>query len=324
MTSQTLLKPAYLQKRYDYSCRAIESLRQAMHSTLAALAECSPLAVVSVGSYGRCEVSQVSDIDFFIVHDSSLPVDRLHQILRQVDDILRPVSHPGESDVAKFGREALARYADLSEHIGWKCEDNTALTRRMLMLFEGRPLYGRAAFAEWQHDLLRRYVPDDHGHGLARFLLNDLIRYYRTLMANFEEKRAEGKAWGVRNIKLLFSRKLLLAGGIVAIAEVHGLPAPAKVNRLRQLLALTPLQRLATLGEGNPYSDALFDDYAVFLQLISSTENRRYLDRLKPDQAMADPLYRQLRVRGQAFSLKLEHWLRSQYPGHPILHAIFF
>ncbi|MGN8248037.1 hypothetical protein [Pseudomonas sp. SMV7] len=324
MTSQTLLTPAYLQKRYDYSCAAIEALRKTMHSTLAPLTACSPLAVVSVGSYGRCEVSQVSDIDFFIVHDSSLPVQRLDQILRQVGDILRPVSHPGESDVAKFGREALARYADLSEHIGWKREGSSALTRRMLLLLEGRPLYGQAAFARWQHDLLRRYVPDDHGHGLARFLLNDLIRYYRTLMANFEEKRAEGKAWGVRNVKLLFSRKLLLAGGIVAIAEAHGLPAPAKVDRLRQLLALTPLQRLATLGADNPHSDALFEDYAVFLELISSAENRRYLDRLAPEQAMADPLYRQLRKRGQAFSLQLEHWLRSQYPGHPILHAMFF
>lgn len=324
MTSQTLLKPAYLQKRYDYSCQAIESLSKAMHNTLAPLAERSPLAVVSVGSYGRCEVSRVSDIDFFILHDNSLPIDRLDQILHQVGDILRLVSHPGESDVAKFGREALAGYADLSEHMGWKREGSTALTRRMLMLLEGRPLYGQAAFARWQHDLLRRYVPDDHGHGLARFLLNDLIRYYRTLMANFEEKRAEGKAWGVRNIKLRFSRKLLFAGGIVAIAEVHGLPAPAKVNRLRQLLALTPLQRPATLGADNPYSDALFEDYAVFLELISSTENRRYLDRMTPDQAMADPLYRKLQVRGQAFSLKLEHWLRSQYPGHPILHAMFF
>jgi len=123
---------------------------------------------------------------------------------------------------------------------------------------------------------------------------------------------------------LLFSRKLLLAGGIVAIAEVHGLPAPAKVDRLRQLLALTPLQRLAKLGADNPHSDALFEDYAVFLELISSAENRRYLDRLAPEQAMADPLYRQLRKRGQAFSLQLEHWLRSQYPGHPILHAMFF
>lgn len=324
MTSKTLLQPSYLQERYNYSCKTIESLRQAIYSALAPLVGRSPLAVVSVGSYGRCEVSPVSDIDFFIVHDSSLPAGRLDDILRQVSDLVRPISHPGESDEAKFGRGALALYSDLSEHIGWKCEDNTALTRRMLMLLEGRSLFGHEAFAWWQHDLLCRYVPEDHGSGLARFLLNDLIRYYRTLMANFEEKRAEGKAWGVRNIKLQFSRKLLFAGGIVAIAEAHGLPAPSKVLRLQQLLALTPLQRLAKLGHSNPYSVALFEDYAVFLELISSVENRRHLDRLTPGQAMADPVYRELRVRGQAFSLKLEHWLRSQYTGHPILHAVFF
>ncbi|WP_410952403.1 hypothetical protein [Pseudomonas sp. S1(2024)] len=324
MTSKTLLQPSYLQKRYDYSCKSIESLRQALYSTLAPLAGRSPLAVVSVGSYGRCEVSPVSDIDFFIVHDTSLPADRLDDILRQVSDLVRPISHPGESDEAKFGRGALALYSDVSEHIGWKCEDNTALTRRMLMLLEGRALFGHEAFAWWQNDLLRRYIPDDHGSGLARFLLNDLIRYYRTLMANFEEKRAEGKAWGVRNIKLQFSRKLLFAGGIVAIAEVHGLAAPSKIMRLQQLLALTPLQRLALLGDSNPYSASLFEDYAVFLELISSVENRRHLDSLTPGQAMADPVYRELRGRGQAFSLKLEHWLRSQYAGHPILHAVFF
>lgn len=319
-----LLQPSYLQKRLDYSCTIIESLRQAMQCRIAPVVGQAPLTVVAVGSYGRCEVSSVSDIDYFVVHDGSLPAFRLDKALNEVGALIRPLSHPGESDNAKFGRSALSLFADLSDHIGWKREGSTALTRRMLLLLEGRPLFGDACYATWRNHLLRRYVPDDHGRGLARFMLNDLVRYYRTMMANFEEKKAEGKLWGVRNVKLRFSRKLLFMAGIVVIAEAHGLPAEAKIRRIEQLLALTPLQRMAALGYANVHSGTLFEHYADFLKLISSAKNRQHLDRLPPDGANSDPLYRELKALGEAFSENLELWLRWQYSGHPILHALFF
>ncbi|MFJ4385989.1 DUF294 nucleotidyltransferase-like domain-containing protein [Pseudomonas sp. NPDC089408] len=324
MTHHTVLEPPYLRKRFEYSCKVIDSLRRALKETVAPLVGQSPLTVVAVGSYGRREASCVSDIDFFIVHDGRLPDERLEAILNQVNAHVRPLSQRGESDHAKFGRDALSLYSSLSCHMGWKRESSTALTRRMLLLLEGCSLFGDAAHDHWKNDLLRRYVPGEQGTGLSRFMLNDLVRYYRTLMANFEEKQAEGKAWGVRNIKLQFSRKLLFIGGIVVIAEAFGLPAHARVRRFEYLLAHTPLQRLATIGQSNEHTEQLFEWYAVFLKLISSAHYRQHLDQLSAAHASADPVYREIKAIGNAFSEKLEQWLRAQYPGHPILHALCF
>jgi len=51
---------------------------------------------------------------------------------------------------------------------------------------------------------------DDSMSETSRFLLHDLIRYYRTICVDFEYKTYEnGKPWGDRNIKIQFSRKFL-------------------------------------------------------------------------------------------------------------------
>jgi hypothetical protein len=314
----------YLEERYKYSCEAIAHLRQSFNGTIAPLVKPSELSIVVVGSYGRCEVSCASDVDFFILHDHSLSQAVLAKVLHQTTEKLRALSMPGESDQQKFSTAALLERTRLSANIGGKRESSDTLTRRMLLLLESRPLFGDACFAHTQQTVLREYMPNHQGRGLPRFMLNDLVRYHRTSMSNFEEKLVEGKAWGVRNIKLRFSRKLLFMGGIVLIAQAFGLPGESKRHRIHHLSKYTPLQRIALLGRANPHTQLVLEQYSGFLRMISSPANRQLLDRLQPASAHHDPLYRELKALGTAFSTRLQLWLQAQYPEHPIHNALLF
>jgi hypothetical protein len=82
----------------------------------------------------------------------------------------------------------------------------------MLLLLEGEWLVNEAGFHSLRREILQRYIGDKMtDHQLSLFLLNDVIRYYRTMAVDYEFKTNEGdkpKPWGIRNIKLVFSRKL--------------------------------------------------------------------------------------------------------------------
>ena len=65
------------------------------------------------------------------------------------------------------------------------------------------------------------------------FLLNDVIRYWRTICIDLEHKvRADNKARDIRLIKLRFSRMLLYASGVLAIGEGYRRSSEEKLESL--------------------------------------------------------------------------------------------
>ena len=84
-------------------------------------------------------------------------------------------------------------------------------------------------------------------HQFTLFLLNDIIRDDRTICVDFEFKTiqdANPKPWGTRNIKLVFSRKLLYFSGVLIVAETAQRSYDEKMRLLKLLLGKPAIERV--------------------------------------------------------------------------------
>ena len=117
----------------------------------------------------------------------------------------------------------------------------------MLLLLEGEWLFNEAGL----RDILERYIADNiTDHQIALFLLNDVVRYYRTMAVDYEFKTVETeevKPWAIRNIKLIFSRKLLYASGLFSVATTAERTRSQKISELERLFNLTVIDRMESI-----------------------------------------------------------------------------
>ncbi len=197
-------------------------------------------AVVLLGSWGRREVTSASDDDAIVLFCG----ERRDHVRPEPGEVAAVLGGPAPGPEGLFG--ATAWLADLVDRIGLDGDTNTNLTRRMLFLLESVAIAGDAAHVRSRTEVVATYLgAHERDYRPPRFLLNDLVRYWRTIAVDFEGKHRSrgGDGWGLRHAKLRFSRKVLFAGGLLPVLECHALPAPEMPAFLVERFSQPPLDR---------------------------------------------------------------------------------
>lgn len=265
----------------------------------------SGATVVLMGSWGRGEVTSESDDDFMVLFEGPLRDDAQPEIAR-VAEVLGGRA-PGPEEI--FGEQVSLE--NLRDKIGRDEDTNTNLTRRMLFVLESVPVCGAQAYAKARRALLAGYLEANvKHHRPPRFLLNDVIRYWRTIAVDFESKtRArKGEGWGLRNAKLRLSRKALFAGGLLPILECYRYAIGDMLDYLDDRMSIAPLDRIADAFVDHEALDAgvrALAAYDAFLAILDDEKQRRKLKELGVDGARDSPVFTRVAELGKEFEAGL-------------------
>lgn len=289
--------------------------------------------IVVFGSLARRERTSGSDIDWTMLIDGQASLK--HRVLaRDIDAKLveMGMKQPGGEGI--FGSMAFSH--DIVHHIGGQADSNRNTTQRVLLLLEsdvirsaesdpvGPPYDELVPLERVTRQIFERYLVhdsnyhegEDEASRIPRFLLNDIVRYWRTMCVDFAYKDWEqaGQKWALRNIKLRTSRKLLFFSGLLTVLScwqndmLKRKPA-AEESQKEYLLRMqahltsfarsTPLDILVwSLGElGLQNATVRFlDQYERFLVLLDDADVREHLAQLLENDVYTDEHFLECRA----------------------------
>lgn len=273
-----------------------------------ALADLDPrservVTLAAAGSLGRMEVLPHSDCDLIvIVPDDVMPdSDGAHDIMNEVWQRLEPLELRLPKSWGIFVEPASMAGLTRPEDLGHLGDSRANFGKRLQCLLDSQPLFRPQRFHELQQRILSwyataftEYAPDKQW----TYLLNDLIRYYRSYAAwqQFELKIEHDDSWYIRNAKLRTSRLIMYAGMLLLLGESSRHQPHDKIDWLLERLAMTPLERVVWCME--QYNDMdddilkLLKSYEIFMAAINDESIRnalikkapRMLDDLPPDR----------------------------------------
>ena|SRR5438094_1500898 len=272
-------------------------------------------SIVVFGSLARGELTQGSDLDWTLLIDGQ--AEPTHAtVAHEIADYLEKNKQKQPGPERIFGSMVFSH--DIIHQIGGEEDTNRNITRRILLLLESRALARPDAYERVIRQVLHRYLTEDRGlwrrdrkDRVPRFLLNDVVRYWRTVAVDFAYKRREraGQGMALRSVKLGMSRKLIFLSGLLtcfsleldlradqreSIFSLQSHPA-ALIAHLTKFLRQAPLQIVAhaALEYGLPesLSRGLFDAYDKFLALLNDEEKRAHLDKLAEEDLEHDGIF---------------------------------
>lgn len=276
------------------------------------------VSIVVFGSLARGEWTEGSDVDWTLLIDG--PADPEHRNIAHIISTSLEESglrKPGSTGV--FGNMAFSH--DIIHQIGGQKDTNRNTTQRILLLLESLPLVDELVCDRVIRSVLMRYLEDDISflspkgkkYKIPRFLLNDIVRYWRTMAVDYAHKRYEraGKGWALRNIKLRMSRKLIFVSGLLTCFSCYLNPSSGikealagtrdskstLVDHLVKYVRMTPLE---VLGEGlsryakEDTAKQILNAYNSFLSKLADPRIRNHLEKLDISKVDSDKTFDEL------------------------------
>jgi hypothetical protein len=286
--------------------------------------EDASFSVVVTGSLGRGEATAGSDADWILLVDGRSD-PRHAMIAREIGQRIGKVVTKEVGRTGTFG--GIVASHELVHYIAGTRDSNENLTRRILLLSESRALINPAVRERIIRNVLARYVVYDRSvqstsgvrQNVPHFLLNDVVRYWRTMASDYASKMWERQreGWGIRNVKLRFSRKLLFLWGLLASfaaelfapAELHlvenddeyFLALASLIGSLTDVPPLELLARVVLECDDENLADRIFSSYDQFLRVLSDQSARNTLETVSFEGALAEPAYAALREASHQF-----------------------
>lgn len=288
----------------------------------------SRACIYVTGSYGRGEASGSSDVDAFLVAgpqqaDSSPSFGRLDSMCL-LAALIRACRETGFPEFSNDG-EYLAYYdvGKLCKNLGQPNDDSSnTLTARLLMLLEGAPILGKQVFEAGIEEVLRSYWRDYQDHSesfVPAFLINDILRLWRTFCVNYEARTAdvppEKKAKrALKNFKLKHSRLLTCFSALAMLTATHARKGTVSLADAALMCRMAPTDRIRWLStqpdfhHACPVAQHILESYESFLLVCARPEQDLISDFQRPEfkrermqeaRSLGMKMFDLLRVLGQ-------------------------
>ncbi|HVN85429.1 MAG TPA: hypothetical protein VMW17_11335 [Candidatus Binatia bacterium] len=180
---------------------------------------------------------------------------------------------------------------DLTKNFGKPADDTeNTFTARMLLMLESTPILGETAYGHAVDRVIDIYWRNYRGHEtdyLPIILLNDIVRYWRIVLLNYEAKNfADVGAAGdpdrrLRSYKLRFSRCMTCFSAVAYLLAATTL-ADGNVSResVVRMVRTRPLDRMVLIARWlkrrplvGQRIDELLELYSAFLQETNASED---------------------------------------------------
>lgn len=273
-------KMQIFEKRALFSKSKLTELRKRITS-LPEVGGFPSLTIFGAGSYARQEASEYSDIDMFFLckggrQDLDEPHTRELRLFGKLIEVVDLMGFPKLSNDCQY--LTILHTDDIVKHLGSPNDDHmNYFTARMLLLLESKCLYGDTAYDKITEEIVSSYFKDypDHTQTFQPiFILNDICRFWKTLLLNYEHKRNTSRETEeiktkqkVRNFKLKFSRMTTCFATIAALGSYS---VPVTEAQVIEQTRLTPHERLEKIPERAPKATEavkeVIERYAWFLE----------------------------------------------------------